>query len=302
MLTPVNDYNMRIQRLEQQQVISAGTAKSVGEFLEANETEQRETFDQSIKKKLAKAVLFGFFDIIANVKSDPGLVFYCLVQLDGILEDDRGRVEHFVALGKDYKAPQPVIKILNQYIHQNTDEESLPSRDIASHILALMIEHESFADCAQYAREFLHYLIQQNDPSKFTLSVNAYTFALLTILKTNDLAKEYSTKQNFMMLSNLLDTECLGSYQVSYNVLCMLWILSYHDFTQEFFEDYTIAIIEKVAKVMDYHSKEKIARIMLMLFDNLKDNEGCQDHLSEIDVLNLIIKLQNRHWVDEDIN
>ena len=82
----------------------------------------------------------------------------------------------------------------------------------------------------------------------------------------------------------------------------MLWILSYHDFTHEFFEDYTLAIIEKVTKVMDYHSKEKIARIMLMLFDNLKDISDCQDHLSEIDALNLIIKLQNRHWVDEDIN
>lgn len=104
------------------------------------------------------------------------------------------------------------------------------------------------------------------------------------------------------MISDLLDDECLKSYQVAYNVLCMLWILSYHEFTHEFFEDYTLAIIEKVTKVMDYHSKEKIARIMLMLFDNLKDIPDCQDHLSEIDALNLIIKLQNRHWVDEDIN
>ena len=77
------------------------------------------------------------------------------------------------------------------------------------------------------------------------------------------------------MISNLLDSECLQSHQVSYNVLCMLWILSYHDFTHEFFEDYTMAIIEKVTKVMDYHSKEKIARIMLMLFDNLKDISDC---------------------------
>jgi hypothetical protein len=144
--------------------------------------------------------------------------------------------------------------------------------------------------------------MQQPDPKNFSLSINAYTFALLTILKTNDLAKEFSTKQSFTMISYLLDSECLQSHQVSYNVLCMLWILSYHDFTHEYYEDYTMAIIEKVTKVMDYHSKEKIARIMLMLFDNLKDIPDCQDHLSEIDALNLIIKLQNRHWVDEDIN
>lgn len=41
---------------------------------------------------------------------------------------------------------------------------------------------------------------------------------------------------------------------------------------------------------------------MLMLFDNLKENEGCQDQFSDIDALRLLEKLDNRHWVDEDIN
>lgn len=52
---------------------------------------------------------------------------------------------------------------------------------------------------------------------------------------------------------------------------------------------------------MDFFSKEKIARIMLMLFDNLKSVKQCEEHFSDIDALNLIEKLQNRHWVDEDI-
>ena len=73
--------------------------------------------------------------------------------------------------------------------------------------------------------------MQQQDPKQMSLSVNALTFALLTILKTNDLAKEFSTKSSFTMIANMLDSECLNSHQVSYNVLCMLWILSYHDFT-----------------------------------------------------------------------
>ena len=41
---------------------------------------------------------------------------------------------------------------------------------------------------------------------------------------------------------------------------------------------------------------------MLLLFDNVKDNEICQEHFSDIDALSLVTKLQNRHWVDEDIN
>lgn len=65
------------------------------------------------KKKVAKNVLYGFFNIIQAVRSDPNLIFYCLVHLDGILEDDRERVEHFIALNADFKTPLPVISILN---------------------------------------------------------------------------------------------------------------------------------------------------------------------------------------------
>jgi hypothetical protein len=54
--------------------------------------------------------------------------------------------------------------------------------------------------------------------------------------------------------------------------MVILWILSYHSFAHQYFEDYTLAIIEKTAKVLDFFSWEKIARIMLMLFDNLKEN------------------------------
>ena len=85
-------------------------------------------------------MLYGLFDIVQNVRSDPNLLFFCLVHLDGILEDDRERVSHYVALAKDYKAPLPVIKILYQYLYQNKQDEFRAHRDVASHILALMIE------------------------------------------------------------------------------------------------------------------------------------------------------------------
>lgn len=78
----------------------------------------------------------------------------------------------------------------------------------------------------------------QNDIYNLNMSMTAYTFALLTILKTNELAREYCTKQSFNNISNMLEGPCLDSSQVGYNVVCMLWILSYHEFTYEYFEDY----------------------------------------------------------------
>jgi len=113
----------------------------------------------------------------------------------------------------------------------------------------------------------------------------------MTLLKTNELAREFSTTQSFKVLSDLLDGPCLEQPQIGYNVVVILWILSYHDFTNKFFEDYTLAIIEKVSKILDFFSWEKIARIVLMLFDNVKEDAVCQEHLSDIDALSLIIKL-----------
>ena len=60
-------------------------------------------------------------------------------------------------------------------------------------------------------------------------------------------------------------------------------------------------IIEKVAKILDYFNKEKIVRIILMLFENIKMNEVCLELLSDINALNIFTKLHNRHWVDKDI-
>jgi len=67
------------------------------------------------------------------------------------------------------------------------------------------------------------------------------------------------------------------------------------------FEDYRLMILEKVCKVLDYFNKEKIVRIILLLFDNLKNNEICLELMSDINALTIITKLQNRHWVDKDI-
>lgn len=54
---------------------------------------------------------------------------------------------------------------------------------------------------------------------------------------------------------------------MAYNVIATLWILSYHDFSYEHFGDFGLNVIELVSKVLDYFNKEKIVRIVCMLFD-----------------------------------
>ena len=77
------------------------------------------------------------------------------------------------------------------------------------------------------------------------------------------------------MIDELLSNSALHNPQVGYNTIAILWILSYQDYAMKYFEDYTLALLEKVSKVMVYCTWEKIVRIILLLFDNVKDNEVC---------------------------
>lgn len=113
----------------------------------------------------------------------------------------------------------------------------------------------------------------------------------MTLLKRNELARIFSIEASFRKVSEILEGPCLEEPQVSYNVINMLWIISYHKFTYKYFEDYTLALIEKCAKIIDYFNWEKITRIILLLFNNLKEIPICQEHLSDIDALNIIMKL-----------
>ena len=157
-----------------------------------------------------------------------------------------------------------------------------------------------YKNCELNARQFLTWLMQQKD--KLQVSKPAYTFSLLYLLKTNEMAKEFERSGGFEIFARLLDNECTVDHQVAYNVIAALWVVSFHPFALKRFEDYQLEIIEKAVKVLDYFNKEKIVRVVLLLLDNLKHaSEACHEIMSDIGVLSTVIKLQNRHWVDPDI-
>lgn len=83
--------------------------------------------------------------------------------------------------------------------------------------------------------------------------------------------------------------------------MCSLWILSYHHFSVKMFEDPNMDLIEKIQRILDYFTKEKIVRIILLLFDNLLSSQACLEIMSDLNTQDLMVKLEQRHWVDEDI-
>jgi len=68
-------------------------------------------------------------------------------------------------------------------------------------------------------------------------------------------------------------------------------VLSFNDFALTHFADYSLNIVELASKILDFYNKEKIVRIICRLFDRLKDDKECLDHLGMVNALNIMLKL-----------
>ena len=137
---------------------------------------------------------------------------------------------------------------------------------MAAHTLAMLIEAVEYKNCEQTARSFLNYLFDQKDNPQ-AMSRETFTHCLMFLLKTNELAQEFIDKRGMNIFHRMLQHECIENGQIAYNVCCSLWILTYHDFCMKDFTDFKLNIIEHVSKILDYFNKEKIVRIICMMFD-----------------------------------
>ena len=142
----------------------------------------------------------------------------------------------------------------------------------------MIIEAYEYKKCAQAARNFLLFLFEQKDifvqqaknvknPKLAMLSKVCFTHCLMYMVKTNELAKDFVDRQGFQLFKVLLEDDCIKNGQIAYNVVCTLWILTYHPFALKGFTDFQLGIVEHVSKILDYFNKEKIVRIILMMFD-----------------------------------
>ena len=79
------------------------------------------------------------------------------------------------------------------------------------HILAKMVEALEYKNCEKEAREFLQWLLQQNydQPS---ISNQAFSFAFMYLLKSNELAREFYDKQGFELLGRFLEKHCVREF------------------------------------------------------------------------------------------
>ena len=127
-----------------------------------------------------------------------------------------------------FKNPVEMIQILRNLIMKSKNQSH---RDIASHILVILVDAWKFDKCEQDAKHVLNHISNEKNFKNDLpcLSYNALTFALMTLVKTNELANEFATSLGFKILHDLLDGPCMNSPQIAYNVITTIWILSYNE-------------------------------------------------------------------------
>lgn len=238
--------------------------KTLKDFQHADEKGQRAILES---KEHCEKLLRVLFSIVEKIKSEPDMTLHALALINGIIEDKRSRIRFLVGIQKSQNEQKKMdlVGILKSFLVQNlgNDGTKQMQRDLAAHVLVILIENLEYKNCAVAARQFLSYLFE----NRRQLHTICFTHCLMFLMKTNELALEFVNKRGFEIYVDLLKNECLSSGQVAYNTVCALWILSHHSFAIQGLTDFTLSIVELVTKVLDYFNKEKIVRAVLMLFD-----------------------------------
>ena len=136
-------------------------------FLRMSDADQRATIND---KPQGEEYIRLFFEIVKKVKGDPKLVTFSLLLIDGILEDNRSRINYLLAIQRSHKKDkkEDLIDVLQSFLTHNTAQEN-DQRDLASHILAMLIEAHEYKNCQQHARSFLNWLLEQRNQLRLSL-------------------------------------------------------------------------------------------------------------------------------------
>ena len=179
-----------IDNLITQGQLPANATSSIQAFLKLDNDSQRAFLDDEAKLEDNKQLMRNLLQIVSKISSEPNLVRWALALINGIIEDNRGRIRFLSLLQKSRSsAPEKkldCIRVLNSFITQSSDLQERPVRDMAAHTLAILIADSGIAKAeqAEEANSFLNTILANKDrPEQF--SRHTFTHSLMYLLKIN---------------------------------------------------------------------------------------------------------------------
>lgn len=195
-------YVPNLDLYSREKMISNVGASSISKLLTLPINEQKEELDD---KSTAETYIKVLFDIIQKVHGDEKLITWALLFLDGMLEENRNRIENIIYLQKSYNAARKMdcIGIMLNFLISNNDSKN-NNRNTATRILAMLIEATGFEHCKDHAIDFMNW-IYAFDAKR--ISAHAYTFAICYLVKINELAQEFVELNGINKLIEMLDNQ-----------------------------------------------------------------------------------------------
>lgn len=96
----------------------------MNEFHTLDETGQRQLLDSQNNQKTLELIRV-LFSIVANVKGDRDMTMHALALINGMLEDKRTRIKHFVSIqtSSNKDRQMDLIGILNSFLIQSHETD-----------------------------------------------------------------------------------------------------------------------------------------------------------------------------------
>ena len=86
------------------------------------------------------------------------LITYTLMLIEGILEDNRNRIQYLVSIQRSHNKgkKEDLVKLLLNFVKKCQEQDQ---RDLACRILAMLIEAHEYKNCDEDSKAFLIWLL-----------------------------------------------------------------------------------------------------------------------------------------------
>lgn len=131
-------YTPSLQKYENDGTLSQGSSKTISRLLAKPIHEQKEDLDE---RQTSENIIKTLFEVVKNVHGDEKLITWALLYIDGMLEENRNRIDNIVAIQNSFNQARKLdcIGILLNFLISNNDSKNY-NRNTASRVLAMLIE------------------------------------------------------------------------------------------------------------------------------------------------------------------
>jgi len=238
-----------------------------------------------------------FLKMVATIQKEETLQ-YLLTLIEELLLADETKATAFLRL-KDVNPSYPVGPFFRFLSPVSENDWYITSK--AAKILAILLL-KTTAPATDDVQNLLRWVSSQVKTKKSSLDLGNALGTLQIILRKDQYRTVFFKEDGLATLGGLLRDQAhhqTPNFQIIYQALQCLWLLSYNAFIAENFGD--SEIVFKIGHILKSVNKEKVTRMSLATLKNLLDKKNNNEKMIEAGLLKVVEKLLQNKCADEDI-